>query len=161
MFTVKAYLPVMESFGFTADLRGQTQGQAFPQSVFDHWEIMSGCMCLIPAPQNFFVDVFVLAPLDKGSKLEDIVTEIRVRKGLKPEIPALDSYYDRHVLLFSVSLNTLADGASFFKVVIGPLSLVALCPSLCQRHCHSVVTLGTSTSFRCFRVVLLCNFCVV
>jgi hypothetical protein len=43
MFTVKAYLPVMESFGFTADLRGHTQGQAFPQSVFDHWEVMNGC----------------------------------------------------------------------------------------------------------------------
>ena len=42
MFTVKAYLPVAESFGFTADLRGQTQGQAFPQSVFDHWELMNG-----------------------------------------------------------------------------------------------------------------------
>ena len=41
--TVKAYLPVMESFGFTAELRGQTAGQAFPQSVFDHWETMSGC----------------------------------------------------------------------------------------------------------------------
>jgi elongation factor 2 len=39
MFTVKAYLPVMESFGFTADLRSHTQGQAFPQSVFDHWEM--------------------------------------------------------------------------------------------------------------------------
>jgi elongation factor 2 len=28
-------------------------------------------------------------PLDKGSKLEAIVTEIRKRKGLKPEIPGL------------------------------------------------------------------------
>jgi elongation factor 2 len=43
IFTVKAYLPVMESFGFNAELRGQTAGQAFPQSVFDHWETMSGC----------------------------------------------------------------------------------------------------------------------
>merc|ERR1719233_1121049 len=36
----KAYLPVNESFGFTADLRSQTQGQAFPQCVFDHWQKM-------------------------------------------------------------------------------------------------------------------------
>ena len=43
MFTVKAYMPVNESFGFTADLRSQTQGQAFPQCVFDHWEVMQGC----------------------------------------------------------------------------------------------------------------------
>merc|ERR1712048_1447699 len=39
MFVVKAYLPVNESFGFTADLRSQTGGQAFPQCVFDHWQI--------------------------------------------------------------------------------------------------------------------------
>ncbi|KAF8337923.1 P-loop containing nucleoside triphosphate hydrolase protein [Cantharellus anzutake] len=77
MFTVKAYLPVMESFGFTEALRSATQGQAFPQSVFDHWELMSG------------------SPLDKGSKLEDLVTKIRTRKGLKPEIPTLDTYYDK------------------------------------------------------------------
>ena len=44
-----------------------------------------------------FVDAFVLACLDKGSKLEELVTEIRVRKGLKPEIPPLDTYYDRCV----------------------------------------------------------------
>lgn len=43
MFTVKAYLPVNESFGFNGELRSQTGGQAFPQSVFDHWELMSGC----------------------------------------------------------------------------------------------------------------------
>merc|ERR1711964_676332 len=35
MVYVKAYLPVNESFGFTADLRSQTQGKAFPQCVFD------------------------------------------------------------------------------------------------------------------------------
>lgn len=35
--TVKSYLPVSESFGFTGMLRGNTQGKAFPQAVFDHW----------------------------------------------------------------------------------------------------------------------------
>ncbi|KAF8506552.1 eukaryotic translation elongation factor 2 [Russula emetica] len=77
MFTVKAYLPVMESFGFNGDLRQATGGQAFPQSVFDHWELMNG------------------SPLDKGSKLEDMVKAIRTRKGLKPDIPLLDTYYDK------------------------------------------------------------------
>ncbi|KAN0100431.1 P-loop containing nucleoside triphosphate hydrolase protein [Tylopilus felleus] len=77
MFTVKAYLPVMESFGFNGDLRSQTAGQAFPQSVFDHWEIMNG------------------SPLDKGSKIEELVKGIRTRKGLKPDIPPLDYYYDK------------------------------------------------------------------
>merc|ERR1711931_275623 len=42
MFVVKAHLPVNESFGFTADLRSNTGGQAFPQCVFDHWQDMPG-----------------------------------------------------------------------------------------------------------------------
>jgi elongation factor 2 len=77
MFTVKAYLPVMESFGFTGDLRQATQGQAFPQNVFDHWEMMQG------------------TPLEQGTKIHQLVTGIRTRKGLKPEIPPLDTYYDK------------------------------------------------------------------
>jgi len=77
MFTIKAYLPVAESFGFNGDLRSHTAGQAFPQCVFDHWELMAG------------------SPLEKGSKIEEIVTKIRTRKGLKPEIPSLDTYYDK------------------------------------------------------------------
>merc|ERR1711881_250731 len=35
LMQVKAFMPVMESFGFTADLRSHTSGQAFPQCVFD------------------------------------------------------------------------------------------------------------------------------
>ena len=76
MVTVKAYLPVNESFGFNADLRQATGGQAFPQSVFDHWALMNG------------------TPLEEG-KTKELVTKIRTRKGLKPEIPALDTYYDK------------------------------------------------------------------
>lgn len=37
---MKAYLPVSESFGFNADLRAATGGQAFPQAVFDHWSLL-------------------------------------------------------------------------------------------------------------------------
>ncbi|KAI0319034.1 eukaryotic translation elongation factor 2 [Amylostereum chailletii] len=77
MFTVKAYLPVMESFGFNGDLRAATGGQAFPQAVFDHWELMNG------------------SPIEKGSKLEELARSIRTRKGLKPDVPALDTYYDK------------------------------------------------------------------
>ncbi|KAJ7669751.1 P-loop containing nucleoside triphosphate hydrolase protein [Mycena rosella] len=76
MFTIKVYLPVSESFGLSGALRQATGGQAFPQSVFDHWAVLPG------------------SPLDKGSKLEGIVTKIRTRKGLNPTIPALEIYYD-------------------------------------------------------------------
>jgi len=77
LYTVKAYLPVVESFGFTADLRSQTSGQAFPQCVFDHWQIMAGEMS------------------DITSKPFETVTGIRKRKGLKLELPTLDSFLDK------------------------------------------------------------------
>jgi len=77
MYNIKAYLPVMESFGFTADLRSNTGGQAFPQCVFDHWQVMS------------------TDPLDETSKTGQIVLDIRKRKGLKGPVPALDNYLDK------------------------------------------------------------------
>lgn len=42
MFVVKGYLPIKESFGFTANLKSNTGGQASPQCVFDHWHILPG-----------------------------------------------------------------------------------------------------------------------
>ncbi|GMI41026.1 hypothetical protein TeGR_g13830 [Tetraparma gracilis] len=75
--TLLAYLPVMESFGFTADLRSCTGGKAFPQCSFDHWEQMSG------------------NPLEEGNKAFEVATGIRVRKGLVAEMPPLDRYLDK------------------------------------------------------------------
>jgi len=79
MFVVKAYLPVNESFGFTADLRSQTGGQAFPQCVFDHWQIMPG------------------DPLDAASNCKpyQIIMETKKRKGLKEAMPDLGNYLDK------------------------------------------------------------------
>jgi len=77
MFVVKAYLPVNESFGFTADLRSNTGGQAFPQCVFDHWQIMPG------------------DPLEEGGKVNVIVEASKARKGLKPGNPSLENYLDK------------------------------------------------------------------
>jgi elongation factor 2 len=77
LYNVKAFLPVMESFGFTADLRSNTAGQAFPQCVFDHWQVIT---------QD---------PLEKGSKAYDIVMAARKRKGLKQELPDLNDYLDK------------------------------------------------------------------
>ena len=76
LFTVKAYLPVLESFGFNADLRAGTGGQAFPQSVFDHWQILPGG-----------------SPSDPTSMVGKIVMDMRKRKGLKENVPGYDNYY--------------------------------------------------------------------
>lgn len=76
LYNIKAYLPVSESFGFTGFLRQNTGGQAFPQMVFHHWDIMNG---------DPFAD----------EKTIELVTGIRKRKGLKETIPPLGEFEDR------------------------------------------------------------------
>lgn len=95
MYTVKAYLPVNESFGFTAELRQATGGQAFPQMVFDHWALMNG------------------TPMEKGSKLEELALEIRRRKGLKVEMPVLTDYHECAFCNFPVILGSMLTFVDF------------------------------------------------
>jgi elongation factor 2 len=77
LLNVKAYLPVAESFGFTSNLRQLTSGQAFPQCVFDHWDIITS------------------DPFDTKGKAYIITMQIRKRKGLKQELPNLNDYLDK------------------------------------------------------------------
>lgn len=77
MYNIKAYLPVIESFGFTATLRAATSGQAFPQCVFDHWDVMQA------------------DPLTSGTQTNQIVLDIRKRKGIKAEPAPLSEYEDK------------------------------------------------------------------
>jgi elongation factor 2 len=74
LFNVKAYLPVNESFGFTADLRAGTGGQAFPQQIFDHWQILQGG-----------------SPLDNTTMPGKIVATMRKRKGIKVDVPGVEN----------------------------------------------------------------------
>jgi len=74
---IKAYLPVLESFGFNGFLRSQTSGQASPQMVFSHWQVMPG------------------DPLDAATPAGKIVKETRKRKGLPESVPPLDHYIDK------------------------------------------------------------------
>jgi len=74
LFALKAHLPVSESFGFIADMRSHS---ATARMLFDHWTTMEG------------------SPLQKGSRVEELVTAIRARKGMKPQIPSLDLFLDK------------------------------------------------------------------
>jgi len=78
LYNVKAYLPVAESFGFTGFLRQNTAGQAFPQMVFHHWDVMNGD----PFPGG-------------DEKVNEIVLSARKRKGLKEQIPPLSEFEDK------------------------------------------------------------------
>jgi elongation factor 2 len=91
LFTIKAYLPVMESFGFNGDLRQATSGQAFPQSVFDHWQILP-----------------LGSPLDPSTGAGKLVQEMRKRKGLKPEVPGVDNVSSDIFFMFTRWVLTIS-----------------------------------------------------
>jgi elongation factor 2 len=74
---VKSYLPVLESFGFAQLLRQNTSGQAFPQMIFSHWQMVQG-------------DLY-----DESSKGNTICMSVRERKGMKMEMPDFADYYDK------------------------------------------------------------------
>jgi elongation factor 2 len=74
---VTAFLPVLESFGFTELLRKNTGGKAFPQMKFSHWKLVSG------------------DPFKEESNAHSILMNIRKRKGLKDELPKFYDYYDK------------------------------------------------------------------
>eukprot|EP00270_Netrium_digitus_P011688 TRINITY_DN372_c0_g1_i2.p1 TRINITY_DN372_c0_g1~~TRINITY_DN372_c0_g1_i2.p1 ORF type:complete len:860 (-),score=274.97 TRINITY_DN372_c0_g1_i2:458-2989(-) len=77
LYNIKAYLPVIESFGFSAQLRAATSGQAFPQCVFDHWELLNS------------------DPLEADTQANKIITDIRKRKGTKLVPPPLSEWEDK------------------------------------------------------------------
>jgi len=74
---IKAFLPVLESFGFTQLLRQNTGGKAFPQMIFSHWQVVNGVIT------------------EEGSQANKIVAEVRARKGLKAGLPDFNDYYDK------------------------------------------------------------------
>jgi elongation factor 2 len=74
---IKAFLPVLESFGFTQLLRQNTSGQAFPQMIFSHWQLVNGEL------------------MEEGSQAHTICMAVRERKGLKVQLPVFADYYDK------------------------------------------------------------------
>mmetsp|Transcript_22656 Transcript_22656/g.57692 ORF Transcript_22656/g.57692 Transcript_22656/m.57692 type:complete len:994 (-) Transcript_22656:539-3520(-) len=92
IFLVKAYLPVVESFGFETDLRYTTQGQAFCQSVFDHWQVVPG------DPLDKSVVLRPLEPAPVGALAREFMVKTRRRKGMSDDV-SINRFFDDPMLL--------------------------------------------------------------
>ncbi|KAJ1945752.1 U5 small nuclear ribonucleoprotein component, partial [Linderina pennispora] len=87
MYTIKAMLPTIDSFGFETDLRTYTSGQAFCQQFFDHWQVVPG----EPLDKEI-----VLRPLEPSSAQQlarDFMLKTRRRKGLSDDV-SIDKFID-------------------------------------------------------------------
>jgi elongation factor 2 len=77
LILIRANIPVLDSFGFSQQLREETSGRAFPQLVFDHWKQMEGSI------------------YDKSSLVHQQIMGVRKRKRSKPEIPEFADFNDK------------------------------------------------------------------
>jgi elongation factor 2 len=67
---ITGYIPVAETFDLSAEMRSATSGHAFWQFNFDHWE---------RTPKKL---------------ADELIRQIRQRKGLPPEIPKPEVFVD-------------------------------------------------------------------
>ncbi|KAJ1548336.1 hypothetical protein HK405_003625, partial [Cladochytrium tenue] len=87
LYTVRALLPVIDSAGFETDLRTHTQGQAFCQQVFDHWQVVPG------DPLDRTVALRPLEPSPVQHLARDFMIKTRRRKGLSEDV-AVTKFFD-------------------------------------------------------------------
>jgi len=79
MCSVKAHLPVVESFGFADLLLKNTTGHALAQTVFSHWQDINGSKnCTIDQPQ---------------SDSHKFICQVRKRKKMKDEWPQFSDFH--------------------------------------------------------------------
>ncbi|RZF47169.1 hypothetical protein LSTR_LSTR004878 [Laodelphax striatellus] len=92
LYTIKAFIPAVDSFGFETDLRTHTQGQAFCLSVFHHWQIVPG------DPLDKSIVIRPLEPQPATHLAREFMIKTRRRKGLSEDV-SINKFFDDPMLL--------------------------------------------------------------
>ncbi|XP_060572589.1 116 kDa U5 small nuclear ribonucleoprotein component-like [Ruditapes philippinarum] len=92
LYTIKAFLPAIDSFGFETDLRTHTQGQAFCLSVFHHWQIVPG------DPLDKSIHIRPLEAQPATHLAREFMVKTRRRKGLSEDV-SINKFFDDPMLL--------------------------------------------------------------
>lgn len=91
LYVIRAYLPLMDSFGFESDLRIHTHGMAFCQMLHDHWQIAPG------DPLDRTIKLIPLEPSPAPYLARDFMLKTRRRKGLGEDV-AITKFFDEPML---------------------------------------------------------------
>ncbi|CAK9290154.1 unnamed protein product [Gordionus sp. m RMFG-2023] len=92
LYTIKAFIPAIDSFGFETDLRIHTQGQAFCLSIFHHWQIVPG------DPLDKSIVIRPLEPQPATHLAREFMIKTRRRKGLSEDV-SINKFFDDPMLL--------------------------------------------------------------
>eukprot|EP00980_Cylindrotheca_fusiformis_P006159 scaffold1319_cov126-Cylindrotheca_fusiformis.AAC.48 len=87
LYSIKGFIPVLDSFGFETDLRTFTQGQAMVHSVFDHWDLVPGD----PLDKNIILHP--LEPSPSQHLARELLLKTRRRKGLSEDV-SINKFFD-------------------------------------------------------------------
>jgi U5 small nuclear ribonucleoprotein component len=91
LYSLKAYIPVIDSFGFETDLRSHTQGQAFCLAVFDHWDVVPG------DPLDKSIVLRPLEPSPPPHLAREFMLKTRRRKGLSDDV-SISKFFDEQLV---------------------------------------------------------------
>ena len=80
IFEIDAVMPVMESFGFSKEIRKRTKGAAHPQLVFSHWETLDIDPFWVPTTEQELEEFGDTSNVLNFAR--DLVNSIRKKKGL-------------------------------------------------------------------------------
>ncbi|KAI0372238.1 translation elongation factor 2 [Pilatotrama ljubarskyi] len=95
-FTVRAKLPVVESFGFADDIRKRTSGAASPQLIFNGYEMLDQDPFWVPTTEEELEDLGEKA--DRVNLAKSYMDAVRERKGM---------FVDRKIVEFAEKQRTL------------------------------------------------------
>jgi U5 small nuclear ribonucleoprotein component len=87
LFSVKGFLPVLDSFGFETDLRTFSQGQAMVFATFDHWSVVPG------DPLDKSIMLHPLEPSPPQFLARELLIKTRRRKGLSEDV-SVSKFFD-------------------------------------------------------------------
>lgn len=99
VYTVKALIPAIETFGFETDLRYHTQGQAFGQSYFDHWAVVPG------DPLDKTIVLRPLEPAPVPHLAREFMVKTRRRKGMSEDV-TVSKFFDDDLLIELAQADT-------------------------------------------------------
>nr|XP_019046085.1 ribosome assembly protein 1 [Kwoniella bestiolae CBS 10118]OCF25015.1 ribosome assembly protein 1 [Kwoniella bestiolae CBS 10118] len=95
-FTIRAMLPVVESFGFADEIRKRTSGAASPQLIFSGFETLDQDPFWVPTTQEELEDLGEKA--DRANVAKGYVDGVRKRKGM---------FVERKIVEFAEKQRTL------------------------------------------------------
>lgn len=92
LYTIKAFIPAIDSFGFETDLRTHTQGQAMCSTLFHHWQIVPG------DPLDKTITIRPLEAQPATHLAREFMLKTRRRKGLSEDV-SINKFFDDPMLL--------------------------------------------------------------